>query len=167
MTPPPHLLSGCRQQAPVGEELHNDAVPKAEPGAGARLAAEGAQQAVVAPPAKDRAQLPRAVAPLEHDACALVEAYQLWLTTITSAQEAGRPSGFRGSVSAVSQGFHCIVITWGRQHCCSLADGIRQAPSPGTASTQEALNPERPSTHSRKLTHARIIEAWMAFQIHT
>ena len=36
--------AGARQQAPVLQELHDDAVPEAEPRAGARLAAEGCMQ---------------------------------------------------------------------------------------------------------------------------
>ena len=35
----PHLLGRGRQQAPVLQQLHDDAVPEAEPRAGARLAA--------------------------------------------------------------------------------------------------------------------------------
>ena len=58
-----------RQQASLLQQLGDDAVPKAKPCAGLRVAAQRGQQAVVAPAAKDCAQLARAVAPLEHHAC--------------------------------------------------------------------------------------------------
>ena len=67
-------MRGRGQQAPVLQQLRNDAVAEAEPRAGLRLAAERGQQAVVAAAAEDGAQLAGAVAALEHDACARARA---------------------------------------------------------------------------------------------
>ena len=65
------LVSRRRQQAPLLQELGDDAIAKAEPCAGLRLAAERGQQAVIAAAAEDRAKLARAVAPFEHHACTM------------------------------------------------------------------------------------------------